>query len=170
MNRTAERMGTGRVTITYPGGALQNIPLTVPAQTAYAPRSERRQGGQVELVIVPRSAGPQPTPNLTLLARVKDYILARSTPTLALQVTEPEWVQVTVDAEVVPVSLEAAETLRATAVAALERFLHPLTGGWDGRGWPFGRRPHLSDLYTLLESVPGVHHVRALAVVNRPSL
>ena len=70
---------------------------------------------------------------------VSEAILARSAPTLLLHVSEPVWVQVTVTAKVVPLSLAVAETLPATVIAALERFLHPLTGRWDRQGWPFGR-------------------------------
>lgn len=169
VNRDVQAARTGQVKITYPGGTLDTA-LDAPANGAYAPTSKIRQGGQVELVIVPRTPGPQPTPGLSLISRVREYLLARSTPTLMLQITEPDWIEVTVTAEVVPVSVETADVLRATVVTALERFLHPLTGGFDGRGWPFGRRPHVSDLYALFESVPGVHHVRSLSVVNRPSL
>jgi hypothetical protein len=46
----------------------------------------------------------------------------------------------------------------------LARFLHPLTGGLDRNGWDFGRKPHPSDLYALLEAVPGVDHLRSLQV------
>ena len=113
---------------------------------------------------MPRRPGPQPTSDVTLLTRVREAILARSAPTLLLHVSEPVWVQVTVTAEVVPLSLAVAETLPATVIAALERFLHPLTGRWDGQGWPFGRRPYRSDLYRLLEAVPGVHHVQRLSI------
>ena len=64
----------------------------------------------------------------------------------------------------VPVTLEAADTLEGTIRGTLERFLHPLTGGVDGAGWGFGAKPHLSGLYALIDSVPGVDYVRRLDV------
>jgi len=170
MNRVDDLSSTGQITITYPGGGLLRVPLDVPSQSSHATAPAHRPPGQVEMLVVPRRPGPQPTPELPLLTQVQEAVRARSTPTLVLRATEPAWVKVTVSAEVVPTSLDVAETLRATVVAALERFLHPLTGREDGRGWPFGRRPHLSDLYTLLAAVSGVHHVRTLSVVNEPSL
>jgi hypothetical protein len=169
VNRDAGAVRTGRITITYPVSSLDTA-LEVPANTAYTPKSPVRQGGQVELVIVPDSMAARPTPNLALLARVKQYLLARCAPTLTLQVTEPDWVEVTVTAQVAPVSFAAAEVLQTNVVSALELFLHPLTGGFDGLGWPFGRRPHVSDLYAAIESVAGVSYVSSLSVVNRPSL
>jgi hypothetical protein len=144
--------------------------LDVPGQAAYAPHSQLRQGGHVELIVVPRTVALQPTPNLSLLSRVQTYIQGRCAPTLSLIVTEPDWVEVTVTARVVPVSLAAAAMAPTAVTAALEQFIHPLSGGFDGRGWPFGRRPHVSDLHALLESVPEVDYVSALTVVNNPSL
>ena len=169
LNAKPDAVRTGRVSIVYPVGSLTST-LDVPAQPAYAPHSQLRQGGQVELIIVPRTIALQPTPNLSLVSRVRGYIQARCAPTLSLIVTEPDWVEVTVTAQVVPVSLDTAEVVQTTVTAALERFLHPLTGGFDGRGWPFGRRPHVSDLHALLESVTGVDYVGTLSVVNKPSL
>jgi hypothetical protein len=71
---------------------------------------------------------------------------------------------VTVRAEIVPVAVEEAGAVRTEVVARLRTFLHPLTGGPDRGGWPFGRKPHLSDLYAVIEETPGVNHVRRLAV------
>ena len=48
----------------------------------------------------------------------------------------------------------------------LAAFLHPLTGGLDGTGWDFGRAPHRSDFFALIESVPGVDHVRYLQITE----
>jgi hypothetical protein len=48
----------------------------------------------------------------------------------------------------------------------LADFLHPLTGGLEGSGWDFGRAPHRSDFFALIESVPGVDHVRYLQITE----
>ena len=53
-------------------------------------------------------------------------------------------------------------------MAALQRFLHPLTGGPEGQGWAFGRRPQLSDFYAVIENLPGVDHLRALSFTEDP--
>jgi predicted phage baseplate assembly protein len=134
-----------------------------PATAPIHPRA-----GQVEVIIVPRSDAPQPIPSLALIAQVEAYLLARCSPTVTLHVAGPAWMQVTVTATVVPTSLDTADALTATVAAALRRFLHPLTGGADGRGWAFGRQPHLSTLYALIEALPGVDHVPALAVTETP--
>ena len=122
--------------------------------------------GSVGLLVVPRSTELQPIPSLELLGRVQDYLTVRLAPTVELWVAGPDWLRVTVTAEVVPVSLEAATDVQVAVLAALVTFLHPLTGGLDGQGWAFGRKPYQSDLYALVEGIPGVDHVRRLTVVE----
>ncbi len=122
--------------------------------------------GSVGLIVVPRSSDPQPIPSLELLNRVQDYIAARLAPTVELWVAGPDWLQVTVMAEVAPRSLEAAADVQVAILTRLAAFLHPLTGGLDGQGWAFGRKPYRSDLYALIESTPGVNHVRRLTVTE----
>jgi len=52
--------------------------------------------------------------------------------------------------------------VRRDVLDALAAWLHPLRGGPGGRGWPFGGDVHRSDLYAVLERVPGVDHVMEL--------
>jgi hypothetical protein len=126
------------------------------------------QAGLVALVVVPRSTDPRPIPSLRLLSQVADYLGQHAPPTIEIQVTGPSWLRVTVDAEIVPESPDAATNVHAAIVARLQEFLHPLTGGLDGQGWDFGRQPYRSDLLAVLEAVPGVDHVRRLGVAALP--
>jgi hypothetical protein len=48
---------------------------------------------------------------------------------------------------------------RAQAIRVLEQYLHPLHGGEDGQGWPFGRSVYVSEIYELLDRLPGVDYV-----------
>jgi hypothetical protein len=120
--------------------------------------------GEIRMLIVPISTARQPVPSLALNDRVKAYIRERCDPSVNLQVTGPEWQAVSVTAVVVPVSLERANAVRAAVVQHLENFLHPLTGGKKGQGWALGRLPQPSDLYAVIESIPGVDHVQCLNV------
>lgn len=126
------------------------------------------EAGVVELLIVPRGAAARPIPSLELLARVQSYLEARMPATVELRVRGPDWLQVAVEAEVVPQRLEDAGDVQTAVLARLAAFLHPLTGGLDGAGWAFGRKPYRSDLYALVERTPGVSHVRRLQVDELP--
>ncbi len=138
------------------------------ARARAIPARQPSEGGRIGLVIVPRSGGDRPDPSLGLVRRVEEYVRGRAAPAVDLWVAGPDWVRVDVSADLVPESLEGLEAVEIEAHAALRRFLHPLTGGFDGRGRPFGRPPHLSDLYVLLESISGVDHVDRLSLEQDP--
>jgi predicted phage baseplate assembly protein len=138
---------------------------------APAPTSDHAlvDAGQMGVIIVPDEPGSaRPTPSLVLLSQVQEFLKERCPPTADLWVAGPEWIAVTVTATVVVSSVEDADTVGDQARTALQRYLHPLTGGPDGQGWAFGHRPHGSDLSALLEAIGGVDHVRSLSVSYQP--
>lgn len=120
-------------------------------------------GGQVKLIILPDSKQRQPIPSLALLEQVESYIRSRCQGTVDLIVTAPKWQKVTVNATISPISLEATDILINTIKQRLEAFLHPLTGG-TGEGWKFGRYPQKSDIYAIIQSIPGVDFVNSLSL------
>src|SRR5262249_1540236 len=122
--------------------------------------------GEVSVIIVPRSSEAKPQPSLELLARVQDYLEAYSVPTSRVSVVGPLYVRVDVALEIALVSLEGASAVDQAVRQKLADFLHPVTGGLDGAGWDFGRKPHDSDLYALIEAVPGVDHIRSLNIIE----
>ncbi len=128
------------------------------------PDAKKERPGTVSLIVVPRSSASRPMPSLDLLDRVQTYLDARRSPLTTLLLVGPDYVRVDIEAEVVPTSLEQTSTLVPSILRRLQQFLHPLTGGVDGRGWRFGRKPHRSDVFAVLEAVPGVDHVRSLQV------
>ena len=122
------------------------------------------RAGHVQVVIAPHSLDRQPTPSLALLNRIETFLKARFVPTLKLSVTGPKWQEIRVTAEIVPVSVASAGAVKLAVEQQIHRFLHPLSGSNQGQGWSFGRKPHHSDLYAVLEAVPGVSYVRALDI------
>ena len=128
------------------------------------------RAGLARLLVVARGDEDRPVPSAGLLAQVERHVRARCSPLLRLEVTGPRWIEVSVQCRVVAVSHERAEVVCADVQAALRRFLHPLTGGVDGVGWPFGRAPRRSDLGRVITGVPGVDHLRGLVVSCTPAL
>ncbi len=131
---------------------------------------EAVHAGRPGVIVVPRSEASRPTPSLSLLRRVQTHVASRCPVTADLWVAGPEWVEVTVTATVVPTSLEMAGILSTGIAAALDEFLHPLTGGSGRQGWAFGRRPHRSDVHAVIEGIEGVDHVRTLTVTSEPQI
>ncbi|NEO64490.1 MAG: hypothetical protein F6J98_30395, partial [Moorea sp. SIO4G2] len=122
--------------------------------------------GAVSVIIVPRSTEARPLPSLELVNRVQDYLETYAEPTVQISVVGPLYVRVDITAEIALTSLEGASEVAQTVEQQLASFLHPLTGGFEGIGWDFGREPYKSDLYRLLEGISGVDHVRNLEVVE----
>jgi baseplate J-like protein len=119
--------------------------------------------GVISLVVVPHSTDAKPYPDLELLDAVHDHLeTKRAAEVVRLVIVGPKYVRVKVLSEVVPESVEAVGNLETNVAGALSHFLHPLTGGSEGTGWSFGRRPHASDVYAVIESVAGVGYVRSL--------
>jgi len=114
--------------------------------------------------VVPRSADAKPIPSLEMKKRVEEFIEQRNSPFVQLTVGEPEYVEVSVIVDIAPTSLEAAGRLKQVVPERISRFLHPLVGGFEGEGWGFGRKPHLSDLYYLIEAIPDVDHINSLVM------
>ncbi len=139
-----------------------------PKKTVYPDALKIPDAGHIGVVIVPYSSDSQPIPSMDLIHRVMAYIHDRGTPSSDLWVAGPDWSQVTVTVEVVATSPTAGEGLGTLVMAALQRFLHPLTGGPEGEGWAFGRRPQLSDFYAVIEALPGVDHLRTLSFTEDP--
>lgn len=125
--------------------------------------------GLIEVVIVPHGTEARPNPSQALLDTVHHALAGRADASVDLRVTGPRWATVTVTAELGATAAQAARVI-SDATAALDRYLHPLSGGATGSGWPFGRRPRDSDIQAVLAEVDGVRFVRRLSVDCRPLL
>ena len=122
--------------------------------------------GEVSVIIVPRSSDAKPQPSLELLSRVQQYLEAHSVSTARVAVVGALYIRVDVKVTIAVVSLESVSVVERVVGEKLASFLHPLTGGLEGRGWDFGRKPHRSDVYALLEAIPGVDHLRSLEITE----
>jgi hypothetical protein len=52
----------------------------------------------------------------------------------------------------------------AEAQTKVEQYFDPVSGGPAGRGWPVGRGLYRSEIYGLLEGIPGVDHVSRILI------
>ena len=60
--------------------------------------------------------------------------------------------------------MDKAAKVGAGIVETLERYIHPLTGGTDGKGWEFGKKICLSDIAALLEGIPDVDFIEKIVL------
>ena len=138
--------------------------LTAPAQA------------HVSVVILPEPAAGEayPTPTSELRAALHDFFEARRMLTTRQHVVGPGYVNITIGANLAlqedALTNEAAAVALANAREALLAFFHPLTGGPDRLGWPFGRAVYASEVYAILEQIPHIDYVEDVAVAGPQSL
>jgi len=79
-----------------------------------------------------------------------------------LDVVGPTYLEVGVVAVVAPENIERGGPVQQNVTARLQEFLNPLSGGPDGKGWPFGRDVYLSDVAAVVEAIAGVDYISTL--------
>jgi hypothetical protein len=113
----------------------------------------------VSILVVPRSLSDY----ATVAAEVQRWLELRRPLGTQHRVAGPTWVPI--DGELlVAQRSDAAPALGQAVLDDIEAFLHPLTGGEDGRGWPFGRSVYASEIAARLERLPGVDYVPEVAL------
>ena len=126
--------------------------------------------GWITMVIIPKSKSARPWPSAGLRQHVQQYLREHSTADIAarktIHVTGPDYEAVGVTATVVPVSPSQAGAVEARVRERFQDFLHPLSGGTEGRGWSPGRDVYLSDAAAVIENAEGVDYVENLALLQ----
>jgi len=112
--------------------------------------------GHVSVVVVTNHRRP---PTHEMLRRVKRALEPARMLTTRIHVVRPRFLTFSVRVTLVPRRHASASSLRDKAVERLETFYDPLTGGFDGKGWPFGKNVYVSEVYRLLAELPGVDYV-----------
>ena len=120
--------------------------------------------GAVTVIVVPDSDDPNPTPSNGLLRTVCAYLNVRRLLTTELFVVPPTYQLVKIHAELIASnSADLAEVTNAVQTALLNYF-HPLRGGDDGQGWPFGGTIFFSRIYQQILQIPGVDRVEKVLI------
>ena len=142
------------------------------ASSSYVARAKSFvDGPRLKVIVIPKGEEDKPAPSSILKKDVGDYIIKRSMSTVAsynLDIIEPTYKEIMVKAELILESVDLAGPLEKEVRDRLRRFFHPLTGGFDGAGWEFGRDVHISDVYAMLEGVKGVDHLEDLKLNDKP--
>lgn len=133
-----------------------------------------QEAGTVTILVVPSAdldsieRGDGLAPNaLRLTSALREQTLAylneRKLLGTQIRLAEPEYIGVAVETQI---GLEPtyqnpqAETiLRSQLETALYRFLNPLTGGREGKGWPFGKALYVSDIIALFQKIIEVRYI-----------
>ncbi|TDV46177.1 putative baseplate assembly protein [Actinophytocola oryzae] len=124
---------------------------------------EDTDAGSVRILVVPAAAEVEGkidfaelVPSEETLSRISERLDEVRLIGTRVLVSPPRFRGVTVVARVIARPRLDAARVRADALEALYRYLNPISGGRDGRGWEFGRPVQSGDVYALLQRVRGV--------------
>ena len=129
--------------------------------------------GQIYVLVIPRLNRPAEfldPDELQLrpedVARLNEYLDERRLLTTRLDIRPPAyyWIAAQVRLRAAPGADRAQ--VEADVLERLYRFINPLTGGQDGKGWTFGRDLFVSDIYQCLQGLPNVQFIRSVEMFN----
>lgn len=134
--------------------------------------ADEREAGVVRVLIVPhvssdlmnmvRREDLDPLPDT--IQRIKTHLNQRRLIGTRLVVEPPVYRGVTVVVTLSALPGFGVEKLRQDVQLALNRLLHPLTGGPAGTGWPIARAVQVHEVTAALAPIPGVDMARKVTV------
>ena len=131
--------------------------------TVEPPAFKTGQPGAVTVVILPENDEDTPQPSEDQLRLVCDHLNAHRLITTELYVVGPQYLELkTFDVEVTASRDADLKALHEAIAARLITYFHPLRGGEDGRGWPFGHDIFFGNVYRQILGIPGVLRVLCL--------
>lgn len=124
-----------------------------------------RAPGLITLIILPYLPGDRPMPTPGLRRLVAAYLNRRRVVGTRVEVVGPGYRDVAVRAKVRACTGINKADLGQKIAESVNNFLHPLRGGPDGSGWPFGRDVYRSEILQVIDQIPGVDHVLSLELI-----
>ena len=120
--------------------------------------------GAITVVVVPDSDAPAPMPSEGLLRTVCAYLDARRMLTAEVYVVPPTYQKASVAVDAIASDTADLAQVKRDITNRLLDYLHPLRGGEDGLGWPFGGTIYFSRVFGRVLSVAGVDTVARVVV------
>ncbi|MCP4136609.1 MAG: putative baseplate assembly protein, partial [bacterium] len=129
--------------------------------------------GEVIVLVVPRPDSSdfdlkkEVYPTSELLRRVKEFLNARKLVGTQLKVEPPVYIAITINLKLVfKKEISEVQVLKDQVELSLRRYLHPITGGPQGEGWPFGMPLTRNEIAQVLEKIDGVHYIEEIEIMN----
>ncbi len=121
--------------------------------------------GIITVIILPYLPADKPTPSRELLRTVAAYLARRRVIGTRLEVVGPTYLDVSIRAQVQSCNGTNKADIQKRIKERLNRFFHPLQGGPDGKGWPFGRDVYRSEVLQVMDETTGVDHVLSIELI-----
>lgn len=126
---------------------------------------DRSNRGEITLVLIPKAETRSDDltkrllPSHEIMRYIKRYLDERRLVGTVVNVIKPRYKDLSLKITLLRRTVGTSDRLRREIELKVRRFLHPLLGGKDGKGWEFGRPVLKSDLVHHIEEIPGVDGV-----------
>ncbi|MEA2567967.1 MAG: hypothetical protein QOD49_3144, partial [Actinomycetota bacterium] len=145
--------------------AIQGAPEA--ARVRCVPAGDGADAGAVRVLVIPSAVEDQPgrlrfeqlVPSDETLGRIATYLDERRVVGARVSVEPPSYQGITIVARLRARQRVGPDRLQAAALEAMYRYFHPISGGPDGSGWPFGRPIHVGEVYSVLQRLAGTELV-----------
>ncbi|HMS56425.1 MAG TPA: putative baseplate assembly protein [Fimbriimonadaceae bacterium] len=115
----------------------------------------------------PNCLAPEPSQlamSEQVLNRAQQHLELRKLLTTLVEVRQPDYVYVSTQIQFVANGQADPEQVASNIESELFRFIHPVYGGFDRTGWPFGKALTVADIYAAVSSVWGVAFLTSVRV------
>ena len=140
-------------------GRVEVLPLFHPDQNA------QRSSGVVTVLVIPRHDPHQPrhpSPDRLFLESVCRYLAPRRLVTSEIQVRGPRYKDIWVSVGIDVISGRDQAPVREAVRQAIQDFLSPLKGGFEGQGWPLNKAVEAGEIAAAAVRVEGVAKIVTL--------
>ena len=146
-------------------GVTVHTAYAIPRRAATDDGSLVDKDGAVTVVILPANDEPSPQPAEAQLRAVCQWLEPRRLVTTEVHVVGPRYSTITqVGGRFTVRADHDLSAVKEAVYAALLTYLHPLRGGADGTGWPFGTDIYHGAIYDVILAVEGVVRVQGLTL------
>lgn len=125
-----------------------------------------QEPASITLVVLPKEGLAGMPAFGELKGKVESYLLERASGLVAwperIQAVPPVFLEISIAAVVKVEQFDEVLPTELEALGKLERFLDPLTGNFDGKGWDIGQTIHPSVFYALLKTIRSISFVEKL--------
>jgi len=99
---------------------------------------------------------------------IKRFLNQRRLITTRIHVVEPSYVKIRVTATLYLDDSANFQLVQSEAKSRIEDFFdpYPCPNYWENQGYPFGEDIYISELYQLLDNLPGVDYVEEIQVID----
>jgi hypothetical protein len=121
--------------------------------------------GQVVIVLVPAESRQ---PDQPLLMQVKKHLDGRRLVGTRVLVRGPLYTRIRLEIKAALKTNTNPKVVEQELRDRINEYFHPLSGGRDGHGWPFGRSVSVFELFHLIDALNAIEYVESIVMNGDP--